>query len=81
MKKPGKPRPIIAKFLYRPDRRDVIMNKRKLTNGVFASEDLIKEDLDKKKQYKDIMKDAYLKGSKPRFHNGHLYIDGKLYQD
>ena len=37
----GTPRPTLAKFLYRPERFRVIKKKRKLRNGVRASDDLI----------------------------------------
>ena len=71
------PRPVIAKFLYRPERLQVIQNKRSLKNGVRISDDLIWEDRQKKK-LKEIMKQAYEEGKKPRFHHGNLYIDGVL---
>ena len=38
------PRPIIAKFIYRPEHFCVIQRKRDLKNGVSVSEDLIRED-------------------------------------
>ena len=74
------PRPVIAKFLYRPERLQVIQNKRSLKNGVRISDDLIWEDRQKKKKLKEIMKQAYEEGKKPRFHHGNLYIDGVLYK-
>ena len=43
------PRPIIAKFIYLPERFCVIQRKRDLNNGVRVSEDLIWEDRQKKK--------------------------------
>lgn len=75
------PRPIIAKFIYRPERFCVIQKKRDLKNGVRVSEDLIWEDRQKKKKLKDVMKQAYDEGKKPRFRNGNLYIDGVLYKN
>ena len=72
------PRPVIAKFLYRPERLQVIQNKRSLKNGVRISDDLIWEDRQKKKKLKGIMKQAYEKGKKPRFHHSNLYIDGVI---
>ena len=44
------PRPVIAKFLYRPERFRVIQNKRSLKNGVRVSDDLIWEDRQQKKE-------------------------------
>ena len=46
------PRPVIAKFLYRPERLQVIQNKRSLKNGVRMSDDLIWEDRQKKEEVK-----------------------------
>jgi len=40
----GIPRPILAKFLYHPERFRVIKKKRDLCNGVRVSDDLIWED-------------------------------------
>ena len=57
----------------------VIQRKRNLKNGVRVSEDLIWEDRQKKKKLKDVMKQAYDEGKKPRFRNGNLYIEGVLY--
>ena len=74
------PGPVIAKFLYRPERLQVIQNKRSLKNRVRISDDLIWEDRQKKKKLKEIMKQAYEEGKKPRFHHGNLYIDGVLYK-
>ena len=68
------PRPVIAKFLYRPERLQVIQKKRSLKNDVRIPDDLIWEDRQKKKKLKEIMKQAYEERKKPRFHHG--YIDG-----
>ena len=61
------PGPVIAKFLYRPERLQVVQNKRSLKNRVKISDDLIWEDRQKKKKLKEIMKQAYEEGKKPRF--------------
>ena len=76
----GTPRPILAKFLYRPERFKVIKKKRELRDGVRVSDDLIWEDRQKKKQLRLVMKDAFEAGKRPRFHHGKLYIDGALHQ-
>ena len=47
---------------------------------VRISDDLIWEDRQKKKKLKEIRKQAYDEGKKPRFHHGNLYIDGVLYK-
>ena len=44
------PRPVIAKFLHRPERLQVIQNKRSLKNDVKISDDLIWEDGQKIKE-------------------------------
>jgi len=75
----GIPRPILAKFLYHPERFRVI-KKRDLRNGVRVSDDLIWEDRQKKKQLRSVMKEAFEAGKRPRFHHGKLYIDGELHQ-
>ena len=74
------PRPVIAKSIYRPKLFCVIQRKRDLKNGVRVSEDLIWEDRQKKKKLKDVMKQAYDEGKKPRFRHSNFYIDGALYK-
>ena len=54
----GKPRHIIAKFLYRPERRKVFTKRKILGENVWIIEDMIKEDVDKKKLYQDLIKKA-----------------------
>ena len=44
------PRPITAKFIYRPERFCVSQRKRDLKNGVRVSEHLIWEDRDRRKR-------------------------------
>ena len=77
----GTLRPILAKFLYCPERFRVIKKKRDLRNGVRVSVDLIWEDRQKKKQLRSVMKEAFEAGKRPRFHHGKLYIDGVLHQE
>ena len=76
----GTPRPILAKFLYRPERFRVVKKKRDLRDGVCVSDDLIWEDRQKKKQLRFVMKEGFEAGKRPRFHHGKLYIDGELHQ-
>ena len=76
----AKPRAIICKFVYRPERYKAFRKKRDLSDGVWITEDLTWEDREKKK-LKDVMKEAFESGKKPRFHRGKLYIDGALYKD
>ena len=58
----GTPRPILAKFLYRPERFRVVKKKRDLRDGVRVSDDLIWEDRQKKKQLRFVMKEAFEAG-------------------
>ena len=67
---PGKPRHIIAKFLYRPERRKVLFNRRNLSDNMWVVEDLVKEDAEVRKLYQDITKKGFRGGKKPRFHHG-----------
>ena len=50
--------PILAKFLYRPERFRVIKKKRDLRDSVRVSNDLIWEERQKKKQLGSVMKEA-----------------------
>jgi len=76
-----KPRVIICKFLYRPQRYKVIQKKRDLEDGIWVTEDLvIWEDREAKKKLKEVMKEAFENGKKPRFARRKLYIDGALYR-
>ena len=54
-----KPRAIICKFIYRPERFKVLQRKRDPQNNVWITEDLIWEDREKKKKLKDVMKKTY----------------------
>ena len=64
----GSPRPLIAKFIYRPERFQIFRKRRDLQNMVWLSVDLIYEDPQKKNLYKNVMKEAFNHGKKPRFH-------------
>ena len=75
----AKPRAIICKFVYRPERFKVIQKKHSLEDNVWITEDLIWEDREKKKKLNNVMKEAFERGKRPRFHRGKLYIDGALY--
>ncbi|XP_071957269.1 uncharacterized protein [Antedon mediterranea] len=77
-----KPRQIIAKFIYRPERNEVLKKVKSLKNKDFyAMEDLTASDAKKKREYRDIMLKAYNEGRHPVFRNGSLYIDGRLYRE
>ena len=76
-----KPRAIICKFVYRPERYKVIQKKRDLKDGVWITEDLIWQDREKNTKLRDVMKEAFERGKRPRFHRGKLNIDGTLYRE
>ena len=57
-----KPRVIICKSLYRPQRYKVIQKKRDLEDGIWVTEDLIWEDREAKKKLKEVMKEAFENG-------------------
>ena len=80
--KVGVTRHIIAKFLYRPQRVDVIVKARKALQNTpfFVTEDLCSHDFEKKKELRPVMAAAYREGRRPRFRNGNLYINGELYK-
>ena len=69
----AKPSAIFCKFVYRPERYKVIRKKRDLSDRVGITEDLIWEDREKKKKLKDMMKEVFESGKKPRFHRRKLY--------
>ena len=80
-KMPNRPRHIIAKFIRRTTRRQILMDKRKLQDqGIYVKEDLCEADFKKKAKLRPIMKEAYEKGHTVRFSNGVLFIDGQRYQ-
>ena len=62
-----KPRHILVKFLYRPERQKILKHaKRALANSpVFILEDLPAADIAKKRELRDIMKKAYQSGGRP----------------
>lgn len=77
-----KPRHILARFIYRPERQTVLMRaKAALANsGLFVLQDLPAADVAKKRSLRDIMKSAYDRGQHPVFRGGHLYIHGMKYE-
>lgn len=75
---PDKPRHIIAKFIRRPQRYQVL-NKRGIfkSKGISVVEDLAPADLQRRRELSTYAKEAWEAGKKVRFWNGSdLYIDG-----
>lgn len=78
----GKPRHIVAKFLRRPERFQVLQQKRNMLkdHNIIVCEDLIPEDLQMRRKLTPYAKEAYAEGKKVRFVNGcNLVIDGKSF--
>lgn len=76
-----KPRHILVKFIYRPDRQAVMQRCKSALSerGIFMLQDLPAADAATKKSLRDVMKKAYQAGKRPVFRNGHLYINGQKY--
>ncbi|XP_071949189.1 uncharacterized protein [Antedon mediterranea] len=76
-----KPRHIIAKFIYRPQRHQVLSKSKSSlkSSNIYVFNDLCEADLIKKRSLKDTMAIAYREGKRPSFRNGNLYINGSLH--
>ena len=74
---PDRPRGIIVRFLYRPERK-LVLNKRKdlFLKKIPVFEDLCKPDRDRKAKYADVIKQQYNAGKKTWFARGFYYVDG-----
>ncbi|XP_071943437.1 uncharacterized protein [Antedon mediterranea] len=77
----GKPRHIIVKFIYRPQRFEVLRRAKSIMKNseMFVLEDMPVADIIKKRGLREVMKKAYEEGKKTVFRNGNLYINGKMY--
>ena len=74
----GKPRPVIAKFLRRPESFEVLRKRYSFKEAeVRIYEDLIPKDLDSRRKLADVVKDARLKGKRTMFVRGDF--EGKKY--
>ncbi|XP_033105865.1 uncharacterized protein LOC117108086, partial [Anneissia japonica] len=74
-------RHIIAKFIHRPQRREVLIRAKSVlrSSDMFVTKDLPQADVIKKRSLKIIMDQAYKEGKRPVFKNGNLYISGGAY--
>lgn len=73
----GKPRHIIAKFLRRPQRFQVLTQRSKFKeNKINVVEDLIFSDLQSRRSLSVHAKEAWESKKKVRFSKGSLFIDG-----
>lgn len=76
-KYPDKPRHIVAKFLRRPERFEVMNQRGKFTSkGIKIIEDLSYTDLLRRRELQPYAKEAWVAGKKVRFHGSTLHIDG-----
>lgn len=82
-KREGQTRHVIAKFILRPQRRQVLTTAKSVLKDkdTFVTEDLIPEDRQKKNQLREIMAKYYSEGRKVRFSRGRLFVDGKEVTD
>ena len=71
-----RPRQILVKFLYRPERLAVLKRAKEApsNSGIFVLQDLPAADVAKKRSLREVMKVTY---KKPVFRNGNLYINGQ----
>ena len=76
-----KPRHILVKFLYRPERHAVLMSAKKSLpdTSIYIMQDLPLADQKKKHALRDVMKRAYDNHQRPTFRNGKLFINDKEY--
>ena len=76
----GRPRHIIAKFMRRPQRFDVLRQKRAFRAiDVLVFEDLIPSDLASRRNLKGAAQEAIQMGKKVKFVKGDLYIEGRRF--
>ena len=76
----GKPRHIIAKFLRRPQRMNILRQKNALKNAqILVFEDLIFSDLESRRTLRPAAQEAYNRGQKVRFIKGDLFVDGRKF--
>ena len=74
------PRTIAARCLYRPERREVLNNRRKLfEKGIPVFESLCQYDSDQKRRYSDIMNRLFQEGKRVYFSKGNLMVNGQKY--
>ena len=73
---PDKPRQIIARFLYRPEKKLVWKKRKELWNlDVRIFEDLCKSDKDRKEKYVKQIQDKFNNGDRVWFSRGYYYVN------
>jgi len=76
----GSHRTIAARCYSRPDRREVLINRKRLFDiDVPVFESLCKYDADLKRRYGPMMKQLYDEGKRPYFSKGNLFVDKRKY--
>ena len=74
---PDKPRQIIMKFLYRPEKKQVWRKRKQLWDlNIKIFEDLCKHDLDIKMKYAKEIQAKFDNGAKVWFSGGFYYVNG-----
>ena len=75
-----KPRPIIAKFIRRPERFSVLRQRFEFKKDeVMVFEDLIAKDFKARRNLAAVVQDARRQGKRTRFVKDTLFIDGRKY--
>ena len=76
-----KPRHILAKFIYRPERQAILLRAKSTLakHGIYVVQDLPAADIKTKRSLKEVMHKAYKSGHKTVFRNGTLFINGQRY--
>ena len=76
----GSPRTIAARCFSRPQRREVLDNRKKLFDiGIPTFESLCKFDADRKKRYGPVMKRLYDEGKRVYYTKGQVMVNGHKY--
>ena len=76
----GKVRPIVAKFMYYPDRERVRLSADKLARPLGISQQFPQEVVETRRRLLPIMKGAKRNGKEAYLSVDKLYIDGQLYR-
>ncbi|XP_052820388.1 uncharacterized protein LOC128246236 [Mya arenaria] len=77
----SKTRPIVAKFVYYPDREKVRLNGNKLSRPFGVSQQYPPEVMEARKLLVPIMLDARRQGKEAYISGSRLFINGQLYRD
>lgn len=81
-KKPNIPRQVIARFVRRPQRFDVLIQSKAFKKcKIYVTQDLIQKDFLERRKLTIAYKEAKEKGQTAKFVKGNLFIDGKKFNN